>query len=171
MLRPSFHGLEPTLRSHPVAAPRMRGTLAIRARRVIGATRVIRARLAKSVRLVVLALLASGCAALTPRPRPPSPADSALARAVLQETLSEFWRDALIRRYDLALANGVRVTSLPDLSQASRKADLRLAQRIGSGLDVINVGALTESEYLTTLALRWSVDVEAEGAAFYLTDF
>ncbi len=90
---------------------------------------------------------------------------------MLQETLTAYWRDALIRRYDLALANGVRVTSLPDLSQASRKADLRLAQRIGSGLDVINVGALTEPEYLTMLALRWSVDVEAEGAAFYLTDF
>ena len=126
---------------------------------------------ARAGALALCAMLATGCASLMPRPRPPSPADSALARAILQQSLSEYWRDALTRSSDAALANGLRASTLPDLSQASRKTDLQLAQRIGSALDVINVGALTEAEYMTTLALRWKVDAQAEKASFYLTDF
>lgn len=121
--------------------------------------------------LLALVAASSGCASMKPRPRPPSPADSALARGILGEALTEYWRDALTRDADAALANGLRVSTLPDISQNARKEDFKIAQRIGIALDVVNVSALSEPEYVTMLALRWSVDGRAEGAAFYLPDF
>lgn len=120
---------------------------------------------------LLLPLALSGCASVPRRPRPPSPADSALARAVLGETLTEYWRDALTRDADAALANGLRASTLPDISENARKEELRIAQRIGIALDVVNVSALSEAEYVTMLVLRWSVDQRAEGTAFYLPDF
>lgn len=113
----------------------------------------------------------SACAILNPPPLVPTPADSAVARQVLQEVLTEYWRDALGRRYDVALANGLPVTMLPDLSAEGRKGDLRLAQRVARGLDRLNVGALSQGDYLTTLALRWETEARAEASAFYWPDF
>lgn len=149
MLRPSPHGRQLNCRSFVHARVRA-GALAV---------------------CVLLATSATGCASLTPRPRPPSPADSALARAILGETLTEYWRDALTRRADAALANGLLVSTLPDISQNARKEDLKLAQRIGIALNVVNVAALSEADYVTSLALRWAVDQRAEATAFYLPDF
>ena len=118
-----------------------------------------------------LAATLPACAVLTPRPAVPTPADSALARGVLEEALTDYWRTALTRRYELALANGVRVNLLPDFSQESRKADLRLAQNVSLTLDALDVSALSQEEYLTSLALRWEMDAQAEAVAFYQSDF
>jgi len=112
-----------------------------------------------------------GCAIVHPGPRVPSAADSSLAKLVLDEVLTEYWRAAIDRRYDLAISTGLRVTTLPELSADSRKTDLRLAQRIGRGLDRLDATALTQADYLTTLALRWEMDVQAEASAFYWVDF
>lgn len=120
---------------------------------------------------LALAAASSGCASLPPRPRPPSPADSTLAKAVLGVTLTEYWRDALTREGDAALANGLRAATLPDISQERRKEDFKVAQRIGIALDAVNVSALSEADYVTLLALRWAVDQRAEATAFYLPDF
>lgn len=128
-------------------------------------------RLLSVILAAALLVLPSGCSILTPRPSLPSPADSALARAVLQQVLTEYWIDALQRRADLALRNGVAVGALPLPSQDGLKADLRIAQRVGRGLDALNVAALGQDDYLTTLALRWEVDARAERSAFYLPDF
>lgn len=113
----------------------------------------------------------SACAVLNPPPAVPSRADSVFARGVLDEALTQYWQSALSRRYELALANGLRVNLLPDFSQASRKADLRLAQSVTSVLDALNVSALSQSDYLTALALRWEMDAQAEAVAFYQSDF
>jgi uncharacterized protein (DUF885 family) len=121
--------------------------------------------------LVLLLGALQGCASLSSRPKVPSAADSLLARTALAELVTDYWRDALTRRYDLALAVGVPVSALPDVSQDGRKEDLRLAQRLGSGLDQLNVAALAQPDYLTTLALRWELDARAEAGAFYLGDF
>lgn len=94
-----------------------------------------------------------------------------MARQVLSEVLTDYWLNALTRRYDLALANGLRINLLPDLSEDSRKNDLRLAQRLGRGLDRLNVAALSQSDYLTTLALRWETEARAEASAFFWPDF
>lgn len=113
----------------------------------------------------------SACAVLNPPPAVPSRADSVFARGVLNEALTQYWQSALSRRYELALANGLRVNLLPDFSQASRKADLRLAQSVTSVLDALNVSALSQGDYLTALALRWEMDAQAEAVAFYQSDF
>lgn len=137
----------------------------------------VRRSLAPSRRLAAVILSAAvlvfpgGCAMVNPGPRVPSAADSALARLVLDEVLTEYWRFALDRRYDVALATGLRITVLPDLSPDGRKADVRLAQRVGRGLDRLDASALTQGDYLTTLALRWEMDAQAEASAFWWVDF
>lgn len=132
-------------------------------------------RALRATALVILAapllVFPAGCALVNPGPPVPSAADSALARKVLDEVLTEYWRVALERRYDVALATGLRVAALPDLSPDSRKADLRLAQRIGRGLDRLDASALSQADYLTTLALRWEMDAQAEASAFHWVDF
>ena len=128
-------------------------------------------RITSVILAAALSVQSSGCAILNPRPSLPSPADSALARGVLQLVLTDYWRDALERRADLALRNGVRITTLPIVSQQNRKADLRVAQRVGHGLDMLDVSALAQDDYLTTLALRWEVEARAERSAFYYVDF
>lgn len=133
--------------------------------------RVRRAHLVWLILTVAVGAFQSGCAVLNPPRLVPTPADSAMARQVLQEVLTEYWRDALWRRYDVALANGLPVTLLPDLSQEGRKNELRLAQRVGRGLDRLDVSALSQGDYLTALALRWETEARAEASAFYWPDF
>ncbi len=119
----------------------------------------------------MLGVFPSACALVNPPPLRPSPGDSAIALRVLDEVMTEYWRNAVARRYDLALANGLRLNLLPDLSEESRKNDVRVAQRLARGLDRLNVSALSQSDYLTTLALRWDTEARAEAAAFYWMDF
>lgn len=120
---------------------------------------------------VAVGVFPSGCAVFNPPRLVPTPADSAMARQVLQEVLIEYWREALGHRYDVALANGLPVTLLPDLSQEGRKGELRLAQRVGRGLDQLDVSALSQGDYLTTLVLRWETEARAEASAFYWPDY
>ena len=116
-------------------------------------------------------MLASACSVINPPPSRPTPSDSLIARTVLQTALNDYWREAISRRYDLALANGGLVNVLPDVSLESRKADLRTAQHVGRDLDSINVSALSQDDYVSSLALRWEVEAQGEEAAFYWGDF
>ncbi|MCC6929997.1 MAG: DUF885 domain-containing protein [Gemmatimonadaceae bacterium] len=122
--------------------------------------------------LGAIALLASSaCAIINPRPLVPTPADSALARALLDEALTTYWRHELPRNHELALANGLGVSLLPDVSSQGRKADLRTAQSVTNALDRVNVAALSQGDYVTSLALRWEMDAQAEAVAFSSADF
>jgi uncharacterized protein (DUF885 family) len=126
---------------------------------------------ARVIVTTALLMFPAGCALVNPGPPVPSAADSALARLQLDAALTQYWRAAIDRRYDVALTTGLRITQLPDLSLDGRKADVRLAQRIGSGLDLLDASALSQADYLTALALRWEMDAQAEASAFHWVDF
>jgi len=113
----------------------------------------------------------SACSVINPPPLVPSRADSALARAVLDEALTSYWRHELPRNHELALANGLGLALLPDFTSQGRKADLRTAQSVTTALDRVNVAALSQGDYLNALALRWEMDAQAEAVAFSSADF
>jgi len=123
------------------------------------------------VAAALLATAAQGCAPFLATGRPPSPAESTFARTRFNDVMSTFWRHEATRRHDLALVSGLRLNLLPDLSQEARKREFRLAQDVIQALDAINVSALSQDDYLTTLALRWDMEVRVEAAAFFLGDF
>jgi len=135
--------------------------------RAVGAARVLASTIVVATALVAT----SACAVLNPPPLVPSRADSALARAVLDEALTAYWRHALPRNHELALANGLGLALLPDFTSQGRKANLRAAQSVTADLDRLNVSALSQGDYITSLALRWEMDAQAEAVAFTSADF
>lgn len=128
-------------------------------------------RLRCVVPFLLALVLSTACASLTTSSSKPSPADSLISRRRLDEGLKEYWTFALTRRTDLETAVGLRPTVLPTLSYEARREDVRVGQRIGRMLDQIESDALSQSDYLTMLSLRWELEARAEQAAFYWTDF
>ena len=129
------------------------------------------------VRLLALAAAASvaaasgGCVTLSSSPPRPSLADSVVAARLLAEALQEYWKVTLPQRPAVALANGILPGGYPELSFESARRNARSAQAIARALADVNVDALSPSDYLTVLALRWDAESRAEEALFYWSDF
>lgn len=122
--------------------------------------------------LGAIGLLSSSCAALNASgPGVPSIGDSLLARKQLEETLDTYWRESLPKRPAVALANGFLVNGFPELSYESSKSATRFSQGVVRDLDRVNADALTPSDYVTLLMVRWDAESAAEAALFYWTDF
>lgn len=114
----------------------------------------------------------SGCA-LNRVPPPPAPADSAVARTALTESLNRYWRSVVPRRPDLAAALGRRVrTPIPSpLEAADDNQAVGLARQLGAALDNLDPAALTPRDYATLQTLRWELDAAAEATAYSGLDF
>lgn len=120
----------------------------------------------------VISVLSSSCAALNASgPGAPSVGDSLLARTQLEETLDTYWRESLPKLPSVALANGFMVNGFPELSYEATKGATRFSQSIVRDLDRVNADALTPSDYVTLLTLRWNAESAAEAALFFWTDF
>jgi len=110
--------------------------------------------------LLVLLLAATACQA------PPEPA-APDASAELQAIADAAWANALATSPDIRLREGLPVDKLWNVSYASEQRDFELRRGLLDRMARIDVGQLAGEELLTYDVLKWQMEINQEGLAWF----